>query len=97
CCALTLSTFWEPAAALPLSSTSIQRPPRWVPVFGGIHTMCFPFFTEPDVCEVEAGLRSKFNSVGAPSLVLVLLIEALTVPFTINVTRYVPAGKASEM
>src|ERR1051326_8921770 len=55
---VTLSML-EAECAFPLSSTSTQLPPRWLPVRPGTHTMCFPpFATLPawDVC-----LRSKFN------------------------------------
>jgi hypothetical protein len=43
--ALALSTFKAAVSALPVSSTSTQRPPTWLPVVDGTQTMCFPLFT----------------------------------------------------
>src|SRR5438874_9869019 len=61
--ALPLLTFKAPASALPVSSTSTQRPPTWLPVVAGIHTMCFPLFAGALACEADAGFRSKFSCV----------------------------------
>src|SRR6266550_1920555 len=91
CCrsasALPLLTFKAPASALPVSGTSTQRPPVWVPVVAGTQTMCFPLFVAALACDAAAGLRSKFSCVGPSALVFVLLIEVLTAPFTTSVTR----------
>ena len=32
-------------SALPVSPTSTHRPPRWLPVSDGTHTLCFPLVT----------------------------------------------------
>src|SRR6266566_9320197 len=73
--ALPLLTFKAPASALPVSGTSTQRPPVWVPVVAGTQTMCFPLFVAALACDAAAGLRSKFSCVGPSALVFVLLIE----------------------
>src|SRR5438552_14517907 len=89
--ALPLLTFKAPASALPVSSTSTQRPPTWLPVVAGIHTMCFPLFAGALACEADAGFRSKFSCVDCSALVFVLVMVAFVAPFTTNVTRYTPA------
>ena len=61
--ALPVLTFKAPAPEVPLSSTSTQRPPVWLPVVGGIQTMCFPFFWPALACDAVAGFRSKFSCV----------------------------------
>ena len=46
CALVVVWTFEAPAlAALPVSSTVTQRPPRWLPVSDGTHTLCFPLVT----------------------------------------------------
>ncbi len=62
--ALPLLTFNAPESALPLSSTSTQRPPMWLPVLDGTQTMCFfPLFAAALACAADAGLTSKFSCV----------------------------------
>src|SRR5438874_12870760 len=85
--ALPLLTFKAPASALPLSSTSTHRPPIWLPVLDGTQTMCFPLVAAVVACDGGTGFKSKFSCVGPSALVFVLLIEALTAPFTTSVTR----------
>src|SRR5205807_2548617 len=76
CWALTLWTFELPGAELPVSSTSTQVPPIWLPVRAGTQTMCFPLFAAVAACDDGAGFKSKFNCVRPSALVFVLLIEA---------------------
>jgi len=70
-----------------VSSSSTQRPPRWVPVPAATQTLCFVFFTEPDACDADDDFKSKFSCVGWPDLVFALSIEAFMTPFRIKVTR----------
>src|ERR1700747_3434053 len=95
--ALPLLTFRAPASALPLSSTSTQRPPIWLPVLDGTQTMCFfPLFADVLAFDADVGFRSKFSCVRSFVLVFVFMMDAFTAPLTTNVTRYTPAASPSE-
>src|SRR4029453_477349 len=100
CCrsasALPLLTFKAPTSALPVSGTSTQRPPMWLPVFDGTQTMCFPCLAGALACDADTGFRSKFNCVRCSALVCVFMMDAFPPPLTTNVTRYTPAARPSE-
>src|ERR1044071_8369781 len=88
--ALTCTTFCvliSAPAQLVLSSTSIHRPGRRLPVNGGTHIRCVPFVT---VTDARVCLSAKFSCVDSPETILALLMEAFTPPFTTSVTRYLP-------
>ena len=61
CAPLDVWTFDVPVFALPVSPTSTQLPPRWLPVFAGTHT--FPLFAPalfaPALVPAQAVTRTR--------------------------------------
>jgi hypothetical protein len=63
CPPLAVWTFEAPVFALPVSPSSTQLPPRWLPVFDGTHTICFPLFAPalftPALVPAQAVARTR--------------------------------------
>src|SRR5215469_15466211 len=63
CPPLAVWTFDAPVFALPVSPTSTQLPPRWLPVFDGTHT--FPLFAPalftPALVPAQAVTRTRIS------------------------------------
>jgi hypothetical protein len=63
CAPLAVWTFDAPVFVLPVSPSSTQLPPRWLPVFDGTHTICFPLFAPalftPALVPAQAVARTR--------------------------------------
>src|SRR6516165_10390045 len=63
CAPLAVWTFDAPVFALPVSPSSTQLPPRWLPVLDGTHTICFPLFVPalftPALVPAQAVARTR--------------------------------------
>ena len=101
---LDVWTFDAPVFELPVSPTSTQPPPRWLPVFAGTHTICFPLFA-PALVPAQAVTRTRISPTKPICSNLVFIIQSpplvpkgkmrllLPNPRSLKVTRLLPPSR----